>query len=157
MCLCRKSMLFCNIVDLSILRVLPGNMVPSSLMRTLNWSLRFFSDLLRDTLWVKTCEFSYQCCHVVATVAQRSPDPRYSVSCFLVPKCYKNSFAISLEALKMWGFTVWPCPSHLLPLTRQSCCRHPCREKTKSTEEPKTFIRSQILIHAPMAVHYCLK
>lgn len=43
-------MLFCSMVDLSIFLVLPGNIVPSSLMRTLNWSLRFFSDLLRDTL-----------------------------------------------------------------------------------------------------------
>lgn len=50
LCLHRKSMLFCRMVDLSIFLVLPGNMVPSSLMRTLNWSLLFFSDLLRDTL-----------------------------------------------------------------------------------------------------------
>lgn len=47
LCLRRKSMLFCRMVDLSILRVDPGSMLPSSLMSTLNWSLRFFSDLFR--------------------------------------------------------------------------------------------------------------
>lgn len=46
-------MLFCRMVDLSIFRVLPGNIVPSSLMSTLNWSRRFFSDLFLDTLQSK--------------------------------------------------------------------------------------------------------
>lgn len=45
-------MVLCSMVDLSILRGWPWpcNMVHSSLMRTLNWSLLFFSDLLRDAL-----------------------------------------------------------------------------------------------------------
>lgn len=51
LCLRRKSMLFCRMVDLSIFRVLPGSMLPSSLMSTLNWSLRFFSDLFLETLY----------------------------------------------------------------------------------------------------------
>lgn len=55
LCLHRKSMLFCRMVDLSILRVLPGSMPPSSLMSTLNWSLRFFSDLFLETLWGSRC------------------------------------------------------------------------------------------------------
>lgn len=44
-------MLFCRMVDLSILRVFPGSMVPSSLMSTLNWSRLFFSDLFLETLY----------------------------------------------------------------------------------------------------------
>lgn len=54
-CFCRKSMVLCSIVDLSILRGWPWpcSMVQSSLMRTLNWSLLFFSDLLRDALGTK--------------------------------------------------------------------------------------------------------
>lgn len=51
-CFCKKSIVLCNMVDLSILRGWPWpcSMVQSSLMRTLNWSLLFFSDLLRDAL-----------------------------------------------------------------------------------------------------------
>lgn len=51
-CFCKKSIVLCNMVDLSILRgwPWPWSMVQSSLMRTLNWSLLFFSDLLRDAL-----------------------------------------------------------------------------------------------------------
>lgn len=143
-------MLFCNIVDLSILRVLPGNMVPSSLMRTLNWSLRFFSDLLRDTLWMKTRQFSYQ------RGGTKEPWSEILSQLLFSPKGLQKFICNIAEALKMWGFTVWPCPSHLLPLTHQWCCRHPCREKTKSKEEPKTFIRTQILIDTPVGVYYCL-
>lgn len=45
-------MVLCRMVDLSILRgwPCPCSMVHSSLMSTLNWSRRFFSDLLRDAL-----------------------------------------------------------------------------------------------------------
>ncbi len=46
-------MLFCNIVDLSHLRVFPGTMVPSSLIRTLNWSRLFFSDLFSRNSVIK--------------------------------------------------------------------------------------------------------
>lgn len=51
-CFCKKSMVLCSIVDLSILRGWPWpcSIVQSSLMRTLNWSLLFFSDLFRDAL-----------------------------------------------------------------------------------------------------------
>lgn len=50
LCFCRKPMTFSSTVVLSIFRVLPGSMELSSLMRTLNWSRRFFSDLLREAL-----------------------------------------------------------------------------------------------------------
>lgn len=50
LCFRKKSMLFCSTVDLSIFRALPGSMEPSSLISTLNWSRRFFSDLFLDTL-----------------------------------------------------------------------------------------------------------
>ena len=43
-------MTFSSTVVLSIFRVLPGSMELSSLMRTLNWSRRFFSDLFREAL-----------------------------------------------------------------------------------------------------------
>lgn len=43
-------MTFSSTVVLSILRVLPGSMELSSLMRILNWSRLFFSDLLREAL-----------------------------------------------------------------------------------------------------------
>lgn len=48
-------MVLWRMVDLSILRgwPCPCSMVHSSLMSTLNWSRRFFSDLLRDALHKK--------------------------------------------------------------------------------------------------------
>lgn len=50
LCFCRNPMTFSSTVVLSIFRVLPGSMELSSLMRTLNWSRRFFSDLFREAL-----------------------------------------------------------------------------------------------------------
>lgn len=52
-CFCKKSIVLCSIVDLSILRGWPWpcSMVHSSLMSTLNWSLLFFSDLFREALY----------------------------------------------------------------------------------------------------------
>lgn len=57
-CFCRKSIVLCKMVDLSILRgwPCPCSMVHSSLMSTLNWSRLFFSDLLRDALQQSTHE-----------------------------------------------------------------------------------------------------
>lgn len=57
MCFRKKSMLFCSTVDLSIFRALPGSMEPNSLISTLNWSRRFFSDLFLDTLKSKKKTF----------------------------------------------------------------------------------------------------
>lgn len=61
-CFCRKSIVLCNMVDLSIFRGWPWpcSIVHSSLMSTLNWSLLFFSDLLRDALQQPTHENNYR-------------------------------------------------------------------------------------------------
>ena len=51
-------MVLCRMVDLSILQGSPWtcSMVHSSLMSTLNWSRRFFSDLFREALSPHTTE-----------------------------------------------------------------------------------------------------
>lgn len=69
-------MVLCRIVDLSILRGCPWpcSMVQSSLMRTLNWSLLFFSDLLRDALGDKNIKSTEQS---EAQTRVRWPKPKH--------------------------------------------------------------------------------
>lgn len=113
-------MLFCKMVDLSILRVLAGSKVPSSLIRTLNWSLLLFSDLFRETLnHNKTINTFHQKLQVWNLILRRSK---------------KGSSP-----------TAWPYPSHPLPSTRQKCCHHPCDTDNSFKYSVCAFNRHQVV------------
>lgn len=58
LCFCKNPMTFSSTVVLSIFLVLPGSMELSSLIRTLNWSRRFFSDLFLEALEIHKAQVS---------------------------------------------------------------------------------------------------